>query len=158
MKCSTCSNENKPDARFCGICGTSLSSNDESSGAELPMVSFPEAISQSFKNYVSFSGRATRAEFWWWALFTVIGITVCSFVEGILGIQSALSGIFRLVTLLPSLAVGARRLHDIDKSGWWQLLWFAIFIGWVILIVWAIRQGNNGSNQHGPDPRTTPRA
>ena len=158
MKCPTCGNENKLEALFCGICGTSLSSNDGSSGAELPMVSFPEAISRGFKNYVSFSGRATRAEFWWWALFTVIGITVCGFVEGIFGIQNALTTIFRLGTLLPSLAVGARRLHDIDKSGWWQFLWFAIIIGWVILIVWAIRQGNNGNNQHVPDPRSTPRA
>jgi len=55
------------------------------------------------------------------------------------------------------LAVGARRLHDIGKSGWWQLLWFAIVVGWIILWVWAFRQGDRGQNQYGFDPRTTPR-
>ena len=64
-----------------------------------------------------------------------------------------LSGIFRLATLIRSFALGARRLHDINRSGWWQLLWFAILIGWIILIVWTIKQGVKGPNKYGPDPR-----
>ena len=76
-------------------------------------------------------------------------------VETVSGIANVLSGIFRLATLIPSLAVGARRLHDINKSGWWLLLMFAILIGWIILIVWAIKQGDKGPNRYGPDPRVT---
>ena len=77
-----------------------------------------------------------------------------SIVENIAGILAVLSGIFRLATFIPSFALGARRLHDINRSGWWQLLWFAILIGWIILIVWAIKQGDKGPNKYGPDPRS----
>ena len=77
-----------------------------------------------------------------------------SIVENIAGIPTVLSGIFRFATLIPSFAVGARRLHDINRSGWWQLLWFAILIGWIILIVWAIKQGDKGPNKYGPDLRS----
>ena len=71
------------------------------------MVSFGDAISRGFSNYVTFSGRATRAENWWWVLFTIIGVVALSFVDIIAGTPASLSGIFRLVTLIPSFAVGA---------------------------------------------------
>ena len=64
-----------------------------------------------------------------------------------------LSGVFRLAILIPSFALGARRLHDINRSGWWQLLWLVLLIGWIILIVWATRKGDEGPNQHGSDPK-----
>jgi len=153
MNCPTCGNENPADARFCGGCGANLNSGEASIYAELPMVGFGDAISRGFSNYFTFSGRATRAENWWWVLFTIIGVVALSIVENIAGIPAALSGIFRLATLIPSFALGARRLHDINRSGWWQLLWFAILIGWIILIVWAIKQGDKGPNKYGPDPR-----
>ena len=154
MKCPTCGNDNPADAQFCGGCGTNLNSGEASIDAELPMVGFGDAISQGFNNYFTFYGRATRAENWWWALFTIIGVVALSIVENIVGIPAVLSGIFRLATLIPSFALGARRLHDINRSGWWQLLWFAILIGWIILIVWAIKQGDKGPNKYGPDPRS----
>ena len=131
-----------------------MNSGEASIVAELPMVDFGDAISRGFSNYFTFSGRATRAENWWWVLFTIAGVVALTIVENVAGIPTLLSGIFRLATLIPSLAVGARRLHDINKSGWWQLLWFAILIGWIILIVWAIKQGDKGSNKYGPDPRS----
>ena len=154
MKCPTCRNDNPADAQFCGGCGANLNSGEASIDAELPMVDFGDAISRGFSNYFTFSGRATRAENWWWALFTIIGVVALSIVENIAGIPAVLSGIFRLATLIPSFALGARRLHDINRSGWWQLLWFAILIGWIILIVWAIKQGDKGPNKYGPDPRS----
>jgi len=153
MKCPTCRNDNPAGAQFCGGCGTNLHSGEASIDAELPMVGFGDAISRGFSNYFTFYGRATRAENWWWALFTIIGMVALSIVENIAGIPAVLSGIFRLATLIPSFAVGARRLHDINRSGWWLLLWFAILIGWIILIVWAIKQGDKGPNKYGPDPR-----
>ena len=158
MNCTTCGNESEPGAQFCGICGTDLTSGEAAAGYEQPMVSFGESIGRVFSNYFNFSGRATRAENWWWVLFTIVGVVALTIVENVAGIPTLLSGIFRLATLIPSLAVGARRLHDINKSGWWQLLWFAILIGWIILIAWAIKQGDRGPNKHGPDPRTTPRS
>ena len=147
MNCPTCNNETEPDAQFCGICGTDLSSEEVAAGTEQPRVGFGEAISRGFKNYFNFNGRATKAEYWWWALFALL-----------VGLIPFLGEVVGLLLLIPGLSLGARRLHDINKSGWWQLLWFAILIGWIILIAWAIKQGDRGPNKHGPDPRTTPRS
>jgi len=98
-------------------------------------MTFIESISTCFSKYVTFDGRAGRSEYWWWVLFTFL-------VSVALGIVSeTLQGLFSLGVLLPSLAVGARRLHDIDKSGWFLLLWLVPIIGWIILIVWAIQEG-----------------
>jgi len=158
MNCPTCSNETEPGAQFCGICGTGLTSGEaNTAGIEQPMVGFIEAVNLGFKNYATFSNRATRAENWWWVLFTILGVTALTVIENLAGIPTVLSGIFRIATLIPSLAVGARRLHDINKSGWWQLLLVVILIGWIILIVWMVKQGDRESNKYGLDPRTTPR-
>ncbi len=98
-------------------------------------MTFGESISTCFKKYATFDGRATRSEYWWFFLFTFLVSVALSIAS------EALSGIFSLGVLLPSLAVGVRRLHDIDKSGWFLLLWFIPVIGWIILIVWAIQEG-----------------
>ena len=98
-------------------------------------MTFGESISVCFKKYVGFDGRAARSEFWWFALFTFL-------VSLALGIVSqSLSSLFSLAVLLPSLAVGARRLHDTDRSARFLLLWLIPVIGWIILIVWAIQEG-----------------
>jgi len=98
-------------------------------------MTFGESISVCFKKYVGFDGRAARSEFWWFALFTFL-------VSLALGIVSqSLSSLFSLAVLLPSLAVGSRRLHDTDRSAWFLLLWLVPVIGWIILIVWAIQEG-----------------
>ena len=155
MNCPTCGNEFESDARFCGICGTEVSEGEQSGviPSSTSMVSFGDAISLGFKNYVNFEGRSTRAEYWWWFLFVVIVGVGLNVVDGIVGTGGIFDGIFQLVVFLPGIALGARRLHDIDKSGWWQLLWIAVLIGWVILIVWYVRQGDNGPNSLGRDPR-----
>ena len=155
MNCPTCGNEFEPDARFCGICGTEGSAGEQSGAvpSTTSMVSFSGAISLGFKNYVNFQGRSTRAEYWWWFLFVVIAGIGLDVVDGIIGVAGILGGIFQLLVFLPGIALGARRLHDVNKSGWWQLLWFAVLIGWIILIVWYVRHGDNGPNSHGTDPR-----
>ena len=153
MICQTCDNDNPADAKFCGGCGTNLISGEASVGAELPMVGFGEAISRGFRNYATFSGRATRAENWWWVLFTVlagIGLEAFDTVTRTMGLFGFL---FDLVVLMPSLALGVRRLHDINKSGWWLLLWVVVVIGWIVLIVWAIKRGDEGTNKYGPGLR-----
>ena len=109
-------------------------------------MNFVDAVKQCFTKYVGFEGRARRSEYWWWVLFVVVVSVVLGTVRaGMLG------NLFSLATLLPSLAVGARRLHDIGKSGWWQLVALIPLIGWILLIYWAV-QPSEGDNAHGPAP------
>lgn len=153
MKCPLCANDNPSDAQFCGACGANLNSSEASIVAELPMVGLGEAISRGFSNYFTFSGRATRAEYWWWFLFVVSGRVVFGIIDGLVGLPGALSLLFSLGALPPSVAVSVRRLHDINRTGWWYLLWLIPFIGWIVLFVWAIKQGDTSRNKYGPDPR-----
>ena len=109
------------------------------------------------KKYVEFSGRASRTEFWMFALINfVIGI-VLGIIDGVIGTKTAyglgaLGGLYNLAVLLPSLAVAARRLHDTGRSGWWLLLLFVPVIGWVILLVFYILESQAGENEYGPYP------
>jgi uncharacterized membrane protein YhaH (DUF805 family) len=118
---------------------------------------FPDAVKICFNKYVDFNGRARRSEFWWWVLFTVLLGIVASIIDAILGTGSSsgtglIQGIAQLAVLLPSLAVGARRLHDTGRSGWWQLLWIAIIVGWIFLIIWFC-EDSHSDNQYGPSPK-----
>lgn len=112
---------------------------------------FKTAVQTCFSNYATFSGRAHRPEYWWFALFNVLGSLALAVFDILLGID-ALSTLFSLAVLLPSLAVGARRLHDIGRSGWWLLLWFIPLIGQLVMIYWAIQPGDQGTNEFGPPP------
>jgi uncharacterized membrane protein YhaH (DUF805 family) len=126
------------------------------------MVDFGTAVKLGFQRYVDFSDRSTRAEYWWWGLFTVVASFALFIADTLTGNSSTLSGLgglldmlFTLATIIPSLALGARRLHDINRTGWWLLLLFVPVIGWIVLIVWAIERGDKGTNKYGPDPRQT---
>ncbi len=105
-------------------------------------MTFGESIKACFTKYAAFDGRASRPEFWWFVLFTFLVSAGTSMVS------QTLSGLFSLAVLLPSLAVGARRLHDIDKSGWWQLVGLIPFIGWIIMIWWCV-QDSKEPNRFG---------
>ncbi len=98
-------------------------------------MTFGESISTCFSKYATFDGRASRSEYWWWFLFTFLASAAAGIVS------QSVSGLFSLAVLLPSLAVGVRRLHDTDRSGWFLLLWFIPLIGWIILVVWAVQEG-----------------
>jgi uncharacterized membrane protein YhaH (DUF805 family) len=106
---------------------------------------FVDAIKSGFSNYVGFSGRARRSEYWYWVLFVVLASIVVSMISELLG------QVFSLGVLLPGIAMGARRLHDIGKSGWWQLLGLIPLLGWLVLIYWAV-QPSEGDNGFGPTP------
>ena len=114
-------------------------------------MNFGQAISSAFSNYVNFSGRAIRSEYWFWVLFTSIGVVLGEIIDGVLG-TTLIYPIFGLVTILPSIAVGVRRLHDLDRSGWWLLLSFIPLVGAIVLIIWFCGRGTAGSNRFGPDP------
>ncbi len=108
-----------------------------------------EAVKAVFSKYATFEGRARRAEYWWFVLFSFIIAVVLNLINpGLLG------GIWSLATLLPSLAVGARRLHDTDRSGWWLLIGFIPVIGLIVLIVFFASRGHTGANRFGADPLT----
>ena len=103
-------------------------------------MTFQEAIKLCFQKYADFSGRAKRPEFWWFILFTFLA----SMILGV--VSTMLSGLFSLAVIVPSLAVGARRLHDIGRSGWWQLIWLVPVIGWIIMIYWFAQESNPTTN------------
>ncbi len=108
-------------------------------------MTFGESIKTCFSKYADFSGRATRSEFWWWALFVILASAAIGIVSEVA------SGVFSLAVLLPYLAVGARRLHDTDRSGWLQLIGLIPLIGWILLIVWYVQEGKE-PNRFGSAP------
>ena len=96
-------------------------------------MTFTESIRTCFRKYADFNGRAARSEFWWWMLFNVLAAFVLSMFS------ERLAQLLSLVLLLPNIAVSARRLHDIDRSGWWQLIGFVPLIGWIVLLFWYVQ-------------------
>jgi uncharacterized membrane protein YhaH (DUF805 family) len=118
-------------------------------------MNFFDAIKSGYSNYVNFSGRAIRSEYWYWVLFTIIASAVTAFIDtSFFALDSGvmpLNNIFGLITFVPSLAISLRRLHDIDRTGWWILIGFTV-IGLVLLIYWACQKGTPGPNRYGPDP------
>ena len=106
----------------------------------------------AFKKYAVFEGRSRRREFWFFTLFVYIVLFVLYVVDYMLG-TGILSTIFGLAVLIPSLAVGARRLHDTGRSGWWQLLYLLPAIGAIVLIVFFVLDSQPGTNAYGPNPK-----
>lgn len=98
------------------------------------------------KKYAEFTGVATRQEFWMFFLFNALVSIGVGLIAGIVGL-GGLSSLYSLSVLVPSLAVGARRLHDIGKSGWWQLLLLIPLLGFIVLVIfWAQPAKNAGAN------------
>jgi uncharacterized membrane protein YhaH (DUF805 family) len=104
------------------------------------------------KKYATFSGRARRKEFWMFVLINFIIMVILSALDMALGI-GLLSGLYALGVLIPSLAVGARRLHDIGRTGWWQLIGIIPLIGLIVLIIFFVMDSNPGDNEYGPNPK-----
>ena len=116
-------------------------------------MTFTKSIEVCFNKYAIFTGRASRSEFWWFVLFGILGGIIAAIIDVmIFGYSIEVTGpmgwIFTIVLLLPSIAVGARRLHDIDKTGWWQLLWITI-IGGLVVIIWQATVGEKKKNRYG---------
>lgn len=125
---------------------------------------FTEAVRTVPSKYATFSGRASRSEYWWWALFMFLLLLVVGLLDGfmiapLLGFPAfapeagqPLSVIVSLALFLPNLAVNIRRLHDRDRSGWWILIVFIPIIGMLVLLFWFVLPGTPGPNTHGEDP------
>jgi uncharacterized membrane protein YhaH (DUF805 family) len=124
-------------------------------------MTFTQSIQTVFSKYATFSGRATRSEFWWWILFIAIVMFVAGLLDSVLvgpalgfgwfaqnGGQP-LSVLVSLGLLVPNIAVAVRRLHDIGRTGWWVLIGFIPLIGFVVLLYWYVQPSEDGQNQYG---------
>ncbi len=92
------------------------------------------------KQYAQFQGKTKRPDFWWYVLFYVICEIVLAVIDKIIGWNAVLSCIFDLALLVPSLAIGVRRLHDIGKSGWWWLIGLVPVVGWIVLVYFWVQK------------------
>jgi uncharacterized membrane protein YhaH (DUF805 family) len=113
-------------------------------------MNFSDSIKLGFSNYVNFTGRACRSEFWYWFLFVFIVAVVAAIIDRVIG-ASVTGTIWSLAVFIPNIAIAVRRLHDTDRSGWWALLWIIVIIGWIILIIWWCSKGTDGPNRFGQD-------
>ena len=111
------------------------------------------------KKYVDFSGRARRAEYWMFTLFSIVFAIAAIVLDNVLGLVSEDTGygvlyaLFTLGIIFPGWAVTVRRLHDIGKSGWWILVDFIPYIGSIWLFVLTVMDSQPGDNQYGANPK-----
>jgi uncharacterized membrane protein YhaH (DUF805 family) len=109
--------------------------------------------------YATFEGRARRKEYWYYVLFYCLALITLLLVDDVTGTLSEkagiglLSGLFALGTLVPSLAVTVRRLHDTNRTGWWVLIGIIPLIGDIVLLVFTVQDSQPGGNRFGPNPK-----
>ncbi len=127
-----------------------------------------EALRSCTRQFATFTGRARRSEFWWWTLAVTLTCLAASAVDSALFPYAWLGGplgtsdtdptatLVGLAALLPTTAVTARRLHDIGRSGWWQLVLLIPLVGLVMTVVWGARPSDPGTNRFGPSPAPAP--
>lgn len=118
-------------------------------------VTFIQSVELFFKNYTNFRERSSRSAYWWWVLAGVIIGMAITWIDVLVfklpySEQGPTQFVWGLLTLIPGIALTARRLHDVDKSGWWQLIAFTI-IGLIPLIIWLATPGDRHPNRFGED-------
>jgi uncharacterized membrane protein YhaH (DUF805 family) len=132
-------------------------------------MSFPAAIRSVLAQYVGFTGRARRSEYWWWALFTVLVGLAAAILDSVLGTTfgpdnspawrgstGVVGSLVNLALLLPTLAVAVRRLHDTGRSGWWLLIGLVPIVGAIVLLVFFVLDSTPGTNRFGANPKEGP--
>ena len=116
---------------------------------------------EALKKYAVFSGRARRKEYWYFVLFNIVISFVIGFVEGFTGVSTGPGGwgpislLYDIAVLVPSIAVGVRRMHDTDRSGWWLLVSLVPVIGWILVIIWLSNDSQKEANEYGPNPKAS---
>ncbi len=112
-----------------------------------------EAVRTVLSKYATMSGRAGRAEFWWWILATLIASAVANLLDYLLfgsdSFYRPIGTILGLLILIPDFTVTVRRLHDTDRTAWWLLLTLVPVVGWLVLIYFYIQRGTPGPNRFG---------
>lgn len=112
-----------------------------------------DAYVNALKNYVNFKDRTSRSGYWYYVLANFIVAFLLGFVCGLLhvgqNVQLAVSSLYSLAVLLPGIAITVRRLHDINKSGWFYFIGFIPLVGTIILLVWLCTASVDENNQYG---------
>ncbi|HWL96745.1 MAG TPA: DUF805 domain-containing protein [Nocardioidaceae bacterium] len=116
-------------------------------------MSFPEAVRACLTQYVTFTGRARRSEYWWFFLFVFLASLVASMIDFSFNI-TLFQVIVGLALILPHLAVIVRRLHDTDRSGWWILIGLIPVVGTIVLLVFMLIDSDPQTNRFGASPKT----
>lgn len=166
MFCKKCGVENTGLANFCKSCGGPIGGSQQNINAN-NYGAIPGGNQKSawdfyltcFRKYATFSGRAQRAEYWYFMMFNMIFLIVAVILDNILG--TAISGVgyglfyfaYALAVILPGLGVIVRRLHDVGKSGWMYWIFLIPLVGAIWLFVLFVTDSNPGNNQYGPNPK-----
>lgn len=124
-----------------------------------------EYIIDAFRKYAVFTGRASRKQYWMFGLMFLLYFFVIGFALALLGgltsqkigsslvlVVMGILGLSVLATVIPSISIAVRRLHDTDRSGWWYFISFVPYIGGIVLLVFMCLKGTTGPNRFGPDP------
>ena len=155
--CSSCGTQLQSDVQFCSSCGTSMQTSAKgdsykgSSSSQQFQMNLVNAFKRVvFENYANFNGRASKSEYWWYILASIILSVGATIIDAILG-TSFVNSILSLALLVPGIAVAARRLHDTNRSGWWQLIALTI-IGIIPLIIWLVQASDKTENNFGSTP------
>jgi uncharacterized membrane protein YhaH (DUF805 family) len=111
-------------------------------------MSFSQSITTCLSKYAVFSGRASRAEYWWFFLFYTLAYLVAIVIDSTLGTPFVFTALALLVLIVPAIAAGIRRLHDTGRSGWWYLVTLIPFVGGIWLLVLLAQPGTPGPNQY----------
>ncbi len=125
-------------------------------------MNFVDAVKSAFARFADFATRSSRSEYWWFMLFyflvglvvSIIGFTIESsvFGQGMEMTSGIIDLLVFLVFIVPTISVTARRLHDIGRSGWWQLMALIPLLGALILLFWVVKRGEDGDNRFGANP------
>jgi uncharacterized membrane protein YhaH (DUF805 family) len=115
-------------------------------------MNFAEAVGSALRQYAGFHGRARRSEYWWFTLFAGV-LEFAAAIVDVVAHTPVIGLVVDLALLLPTLAVGVRRLHDTDRSGWWLLLGLIPLVGAIVLIVFFCQDSHFGPNRFGPSPK-----
>ena len=117
---------------------------------------FFDWVKKSLSNYANFKGRARRKEYWYFYLACFMLYLGGAFIDYMIGTDGIVAGLIALALLIPNIAVGVRRLHDVNKSGWWMLIAFIPIIGGIMLLVWYCTDTKPNVNQWGAPARRLP--
>ncbi|GAA3966223.1 DUF805 domain-containing protein [Allohahella marinimesophila] len=112
-----------------------------------------EWYKKALQNYVVFTGRAHRTEYWMFILIHILILLGIGLVERTLGLGNFLSGLYSLVLFIPLISAAVRRLHDTGRTGWWYLLMLIPVIGTIIIIIMLALDSEPGANEYGPNPK-----
>lgn len=145
IHCFGCGKELHRTATNCPGCGALQAALDQVKSGLRDRSAFDWYL-EPLRKYATFNGRARRKEYWYFTLFTIVACFVLGFIGGLIGLNDTLANLYNLAVLVPSIAVGIRRLHDTGRTGWWLLLP-------IVNIIFLAQDGEKGTNKYGDDPK-----